>query len=101
MKIELESSFKSKAHHIGTFLSLRKECKEEIEELLKKGFIKKNSTSYSCATFYVNKRLEQIRGNKRLVINYKPLNEHVKSVQHPIPSKDEVLRRIESTNVFF
>lgn len=43
VKIELATPFKSKAHHIGMSPSLRKECHEEIKDLLHKRFIKESS----------------------------------------------------------
>jgi hypothetical protein len=48
-------------------------CKSEINELLKKGLIRKSSSPWSCAAFYVENAVEKERGVPRLVINYKPL----------------------------
>jgi hypothetical protein len=50
----------------------------EIRDLESKGLIQKSRSSWSCATFYVNKNYEIERGTPRLVINYKPLNSALK-----------------------
>ena len=49
-------------------------CKTEIEDLLKKGIIRKSRSPWSCPAFYVQKNAEIEKGVPRLVINYKPLN---------------------------
>ena len=50
-------------------------AKEECQELEQQGLIEKITSPWACHGFYINKRSEQTRGNRRLVINYKPLNE--------------------------
>ncbi|KAH9320192.1 hypothetical protein KI387_021961, partial [Taxus chinensis] len=43
---------KFKAHHRGMPPSERKECHEEIQKLLKGGFIQESNSPWSCAAFY-------------------------------------------------
>lgn len=42
----------------------------ECSQLLDQGLIESTQSSWACQAFYVNKRAEQRRGKKRLVINY-------------------------------
>lgn len=49
-------------------------ARKESEQLLALGLIEPTKSNWACPAFYVNKRAEQIRGKKRLVIDYKPLN---------------------------
>ncbi|KAH9299475.1 hypothetical protein KI387_031157, partial [Taxus chinensis] len=91
---------KFKAHHRSMPPSERKECHEEIQKLLKAGFIQESNSPWSCAAFYVNKRSEQLRNKKRLVVDYKPLNKFIAPVQHPIPAKDDLLSRIKGSKVY-
>lgn len=90
----------SKAHHIGMSPQLKEECAQEIKQLLEKKMIQPSTSMFSCAAFYVNKRAELTRGKKRLVVNYKPLNAIIKSVQHPIPSKDDLFQRLQGTHIY-
>ena len=48
----------------------RKEC----QQLLSKGLIEETILQWNCEAFFINKRLEQNRGKKRLINNYQPLN---------------------------
>ncbi|KAH9295209.1 hypothetical protein KI387_038797 [Taxus chinensis] len=85
LDFQTTTSPKFKAHHIGMAPSEKIECQAEIDNLLKGGFIQASKSPWSCPAFYVNKRSEQVRGKKRLVVNYKPLNKYILPVQHPIP----------------
>ncbi|KAL0282846.1 UNVERIFIED_CONTAM: polyprotein [Sesamum radiatum] len=49
-------------------------AREECSQLLALGLIEPTKSNWACPAFYVNKRTEQIRGKKRLVIDYKALN---------------------------
>ena len=68
-------------------------CKVEIEDLLKKGIIRKSRSPWSCPTFYVLKNAKIERGVPRLVINYKPLNKVLEWVWYPIPNKKELIQQ--------
>lgn len=56
-------------------------AKEECNQLLKQGLIKPTKSKWACQAFYVEKISERVRGKKRLVIDYKPLNHFL----FPIP----------------
>jgi hypothetical protein len=64
----------TKATHPGMTPDDLKLAKEEYSQLLKLGLIEATHSNWACQAFYVNKQSEQIRGKKRLVIDYKPLN---------------------------
>jgi hypothetical protein len=44
-------------------------CRNEIEDLLRKGIIRKSKSPWSCSAFYVQKNAELERGAPMLVIN--------------------------------
>ena len=75
-------------------------CKVEIEDLLKKGVIRKSRSPRSCPAFYVQKNAEIERGVPRLVINYKPLNKVLEWVRYPIPNKKDLVNRLDKAVVF-
>ena len=75
-------------------------CKAEIEDLLKKGIIRKSRSPWSCPTFYVQKNAEIKRGVPRLVINYKPLKKILEWVRYPIPNKKDLINRLDRAVVF-
>ncbi|KAK1549814.1 hypothetical protein Q3G72_008377 [Acer saccharum] len=64
----------TKATHSGMSLSDLKLANEECNELLRQGLIEHTSSPWACQAFYVEKRSELLRGKKRLVVDYKPLN---------------------------
>lgn len=68
-------------------------CKAEIQELLTKGLIRKSSSPWSCAAFYVEMAAELEKGVPRLVINYKPLNKFLRWIRYSIPNKKDLLDR--------
>ena len=69
-----EKDIPTKARPIQMNQELMDLCKAEIEDLLKKGIIRKSKSPWFCPAFYVQKSVEIERGVPRLVINYKPLN---------------------------
>ena len=46
-------------------------CKTEIQALMNLRLIRPSKSHWASPAFYVNKHLEQIRGKKRLVIDYR------------------------------
>ena len=50
--------------------------------------------------FYVEKRAEKLRGKKRLVIDYKPLNHFLKDDKFPIPKASSLPTLIRESNLF-
>lgn len=75
----------TKATHLGMTPKDLKLVQKECSTLLKLGFIEHTISSWACQTFYVNKRSEQVRGKKRLVIDYKPVNLFLCDNKFPIP----------------
>ncbi|KAL0289619.1 UNVERIFIED_CONTAM: polyprotein [Sesamum radiatum] len=63
-----------KASHPGMTPDDLALAREECSQLLALGLIEPTKSNWACPAFYVNKRTEQIRGKKRLVIDYKALN---------------------------
>ena len=95
-----ERKIPTKARPIQMNNELLKHCKNEIEDLLIKGLIRKSKSSWSCAAFYVNKLAELERGVLRLVINYKPLNKALEWIRYPIPNKKDLLDRLHEATIF-
>ena len=95
-----ERRIPTKARPIQMNNELLKHCKNEIEDLLIKGLIRKSKSSWSCAAFYVNKLAELERGVLRLVINYKPLNKALEWIRYPIPNKKDLLDRLHEATIF-
>ena len=73
---------------------------KQIEDLLKKGIIRKFRSPWSCPAFYVQKNDEIERGVPRLVINYKPFNKVLEWVRYLIPNKKDLVNRLSKAMVF-
>ncbi|MCO5578676.1 hypothetical protein L7F22_032520 [Adiantum nelumboides] len=84
-----------KATHPGMSIEDANLCKIKIDQMLKDGLIFPSNNPYACQAFYVNNHSEQKRGKKRLVINYKPINDWLEHKRFPLPLKDDLLRRIK------
>ncbi|GLJ37658.1 hypothetical protein SUGI_0765040 [Cryptomeria japonica] len=78
------------------------QCAKEIKKLLQLGLIQESKSTFCCHAMYVPKTDEN--GNelkeKRLVVNYKPLNKILESNQHPLPSKDFIWSLIQGSNLY-
>ena len=60
-------------------------AKQECSQLLLQGQIEPTGSDWACQAFYVEKRSELVRGKKRLVIDYQPLNSFLKDDKFPLP----------------
>ncbi|KAH9801812.1 hypothetical protein KPL71_001168 [Citrus sinensis] len=60
-------------------------AKQECTQLLRQGLIEPTTSDWVCQAFYVEKRSELVRGKKRLVIDYQPLNAFLKDDKFPLP----------------
>lgn len=60
-------------------------AQEECQQLLTQGLIEPTKSEWACTAFYVNKRSEQVRQKKRLVIDYRPLNLFLRDDKFPLP----------------
>ena len=57
------------------------EMKVQLQELLDKGFIRPSSSSWGCPAMFVDKKDQ----SKRLVVDYRPLNEVTVKIKYPLP----------------
>jgi hypothetical protein len=95
-----EDKIPTKARPIQMNSRILEICKQEIKNLLDKGLIRKSSSPWSCAAFYVENAAEKERGVPRLVINYKPLNKVLQWIRYPIPYKHDLIRRIQGSKIY-
>lgn len=77
-------------------------CQEEIKQLLARKLIEPCKSAWACPDFYVNKHYEQRKGKRRLVINYKAMNEALEPIRYPLPLPSKYTRfsKISGVNVF-
>nr|QCH00491.1 polymerase polyprotein [Soybean chlorotic mottle virus] len=73
------------------------EFKEECEDLLKKGLIQESQSPHSAPAFYVENHNEIKRGKRRMVINYKKMNEATIGDSYKLPRKDFILEKIKGS----
>ena len=90
----------TKAVHLGMSPSDRTAAFEECQQLLKQGLIETTKSDWACQAFYVNKRFEQVRGKKRLVIDYRPLNQFLKDDKFPLPKIYSLYSYIRNAHIF-
>jgi len=69
----------------------REEFAKQIQELLDANLIEPSKSPHFSPAFLVNKHLEQKRGKRHMVINYKKLNDNTKGDGYLLPRKDELL----------
>ncbi|KAH9769368.1 Endonuclease [Citrus sinensis] len=61
-------------------------AKQECTQLLQQGLIEPTTSDWACQAFYIEKRSKLVRGKKRLVIDYQPLNDvFLKDDKFPLP----------------
>ena len=70
--------------------------KEHIEEMLKKGIIRKSKSPWSSPVVFVPKK----GGEIRFCIDYRKLNKVTKKDNHPLPRIDEMLDKFEGSQYF-
>ncbi|KAG6776218.1 hypothetical protein POTOM_019724 [Populus tomentosa] len=78
----------------------RDEFAKQIQELLDAGLIEPSKSPHFSPAFLVNKHSEQKRGKRRMVINYKKLNDHTIGDGYLLPRKDELLDHIRGKKLF-
>ena len=74
-------------------------ARQECQDLLRQGLIEPTHSNRACQAFYVEKRAEKLRGKKRLVIDYKPLNHFLKDDKFPIPKASSLPTLIRESNL--
>ncbi|EOY19234.1 Uncharacterized protein TCM_044215 [Theobroma cacao] len=95
-----ENQIPTKARPIQMNKEMEEFCRKEIQDLLNKKLIRKNSLPWSCFTFYVIKNAILERGTPRLVINYKPLNKALEWIRYPNPNKKDLLQKLCNAKIF-
>ena len=78
----------------------REEFSKQIKELLDAKLIQPSKSPHFSPSFLVNKHSEQKRGKRRMVINYKKLNDHTIGDGYLLPRKDELLDQVRGKKVF-
>jgi len=78
----------------------REEFSKQIKELLDAKLIQPSKSPHFSPAFLVNKHSEQKRGKRRMVINYKKLNDHTIGDGYLLPRKDELLDQVRGKKVF-
>nr|KYP61753.1 polyprotein [Cajanus cajan] len=90
----------TKASHPGMSPSDLKLAKQECQELLRQGLIEQTTSNWACQAFYVEKRSERLRGKKRLVVDYKPLNHFLKDDKFPLPKTSTLPILLKESKIF-
>ena len=78
---------------------------EEITNLLKKGLIQESSSPHRTPAMVVSSGTEVVngeerRGKKRLVYNYKRLNDNIRGDAYPLPGIDALIIRVAGKSIF-
>ncbi|KAH9716953.1 hypothetical protein KPL71_021645 [Citrus sinensis] len=90
----------TKATHPGMPPSELQLAQTECAELLAQGLIQPTTSPWACQAFYVNKRTETLRGKKRLVIDYQPLNQFLQDDKFPLPRKNSIFTYLQNAIIF-
>ena len=68
--------------------------------MLAQGIIKPTSSEWACQPFYVEKHYEIVRGKKRLVIDYQPLNMILQDGKFPLPKRQSMFTYLKNAQLF-
>ncbi|KAH9680015.1 hypothetical protein KPL71_026374 [Citrus sinensis] len=90
----------TKASHPGMSPSDLLLAKQECSQLLQQGLIESTDSDWACQAFYVEKRSELVRGKKRLVIDYQPLNSFLKDDKFPLPKIQTMFVHLQGARIF-
>ncbi|KAH9649287.1 hypothetical protein KPL70_025929 [Citrus sinensis] len=90
----------TKASHSGMSPSDLLLTKQECSQLLQKGLIESTDSDWACQAFYVEKRSELVRGKKRLVIDYQPLNSFLKDDKFPLLKIQTLFVHFQGARIF-
>ena len=72
------------------------EMNVQLQELLDKGFIHPSSSSWGCLAMFVDKKDQ----TKRLVVDYRPLNEVTVKNKYPLPDINILFDQLAGAKVF-
>jgi hypothetical protein len=73
------------------------ELKEQLQELLDKGYIRPSSSPWGCPTLFVKKK----DGSLRLCVDYRPLNVVTIKNKYPLPRVDVLFEQLARAKVFY
>ncbi|KAH9769835.1 hypothetical protein KPL71_012160 [Citrus sinensis] len=73
---------------------------QEYSQLLAQGLIEPTSSQWACQAFYVEKHSEIVRGKKRLVIDYQPLNMFLQDDKFPLPRRQSMFTFLKNAQIF-
>ena len=72
------------------------ELRKQLDELLRKGFIKPSTSPYGAPVLFVKKK----DGALRLCVDYRGLNRITRKNRHPLPRIDELIDRFRGARYF-
>ncbi|KAH9780507.1 hypothetical protein KPL71_008106 [Citrus sinensis] len=90
----------TKATHPGMSHSDLLLAQQECSQLLAQGLIEPTSSQWACQAFYVEKHSEIVRGKKRLVIDYQPLNMFLQDDKFPLPRRQSMFIFLKNAQIF-
>ncbi|KAH9697702.1 hypothetical protein KPL71_023720 [Citrus sinensis] len=90
----------TKATHPGMSPSDLLLAQQECSQLLAQGLIEPTSSQWACQAFYVEKHSEIVRGKKRLVIDYQPLNMFLQDDKFPLPRQQSMFTFLKNAQIF-
>ncbi|KAH9752145.1 transposon Tf2-2 polyprotein [Citrus sinensis] len=90
----------TKATHPGMSPSDLLLAQQECSQLLAQGLIEPTSSQWACQAFYVEKHSEIVRGKKRLVTDYQPLNMFLQDDKFPLPSRQSMFNFLKNAQIF-
>ena len=73
---------------------------QECDQLLRQSLIESTTSDWVCQAFYVEKRSELVRGKKRLVIDYQPLNIFLRDEKFPLPKIQSLFIHLQDARIF-
>jgi hypothetical protein len=73
-----------------------KELKKQLKEQLDKGFIQQSSSSWGAPILFVEKK----DSSKRLVVDYRSLNEVIIKNKYPLPNINDLFDQLKGAKVF-
>jgi hypothetical protein len=62
-----------------------------LDEHLKKGYIRPSGAKYAAPAFWIDKKM---KGDKRLCLNYRDLNNRTKKDTYPLPLVSQLLMNL-------
>nr|AHC13200.1 polyprotein [Citrus endogenous pararetrovirus] len=90
----------TKATHPGMSPSDLLLAQQECSQLLAQGLIEPTTSQWACQAFYVEKHSEIVRGKKRLVIDYQPLNMFLQDDKFPLPRRQSMFTFLKNAQIF-